>query len=157
MSKKIVSDRNHHPVVIDTGIKGTPAIEADVSREDVAAADGASIEGLLAASDKNQAIQTMARGARKIVQQMYSSGELDGVFGVGGVQGTVISTTAMQGLPIGIPKFVLSTVANGQATFGPFIGTRDIAIMHSVGDILGLNSLTPSDARARCRSDHRYG
>jgi uncharacterized protein (UPF0261 family) len=48
----------------------------------------------------------------------------------------------MRALPVGVPKVMLSTVANGQATFGPFVGTRDVTIIHSVADILGLNSLT---------------
>jgi uncharacterized protein (UPF0261 family) len=37
---------------------------------------------------------------------------------------------------------MVSTVASGQTPFGIYTGTRDITIMHSVVDILGLNSLT---------------
>ncbi|MGE5841605.1 MAG: Tm-1-like ATP-binding domain-containing protein, partial [Deltaproteobacteria bacterium] len=53
-----------------------------------------------------------------------------------------ICTFAMRALPIGVPKVMVSTVASGQTTFGIYTGTRDITIMHSVVDILGLNSLT---------------
>jgi uncharacterized protein (UPF0261 family) len=54
----------------------------------------------------------------------------------------MIGTTVMQALPFGVPKVVVSTVANGQTPFGPFTGTKDITIIHSVADILGLNIVT---------------
>jgi uncharacterized protein (UPF0261 family) len=37
---------------------------------------------------------------------------------------------------------MVSTVASGRATFGPYVGTKDIAMMHSVADIQGLNFVT---------------
>ena len=40
------------------------------------------------------------------------------------------------------PKVMISAVANGLATFGPFVGIRDIMILHSVADVLGLNAVT---------------
>jgi uncharacterized protein (UPF0261 family) len=48
----------------------------------------------------------------------------------------------MRALPLGVPKMMVSTVASGQTPFGIYTGTRDLTIMHSVVDILGLNSLT---------------
>jgi uncharacterized protein (UPF0261 family) len=48
----------------------------------------------------------------------------------------------MQALPFGVPKVMISAVANGLATFGPFVGIRDIMILHSVADVLGLNAVT---------------
>jgi uncharacterized protein (UPF0261 family) len=48
----------------------------------------------------------------------------------------------MRVLPLGVPKMMVSTVACGQTPFGIYTGTRDLTMMHSVVDILGLNSLT---------------
>jgi uncharacterized protein (UPF0261 family) len=48
----------------------------------------------------------------------------------------------MRSLPTGVPKIIVSTVASGHATFGPFVGTKDVTLMHSVADIQGLNFLT---------------
>ena len=140
--RDLIADRGHQPVVVDSGIMGEPAIEPAISRQEVAATVGTSIEELLAAGDKNHAISTMARGVTSIAAGLHSEGKLDGVIALGGVQGTVIGTAAMRALPVGVPKVMVSTVANGQATFGPFVGTRDITIMHSVADILGLNIIT---------------
>ena len=48
----------------------------------------------------------------------------------------------MRALPTGVPRLMVSTVASGRATFGPFVGTKDITMMHSVADMQGLNFLT---------------
>ncbi len=140
--RDLIAKRQHQPVVMDSGIQGEPAIEAAISRNEVAAAAGTSIEDLLAAGDKNRAISAMANGAAAIAVRLHAEGKLDAVIALGGVQGTVIGTAAMRALPVGVPKLMVSTVANGQATFGPFVGTKDLTIMHSVADILGLNIIT---------------
>ncbi|MCY4070866.1 MAG: Tm-1-like ATP-binding domain-containing protein [Chloroflexi bacterium] len=140
--RDLIAERGHQPVVVDSGVLGEPAIEATISRHGVAAAAGTSIEAVLARGDKNNAISTMAQGVTAIASRLHAEGKLDGVIALGGVQGTVIGTAAMRGLPVGVPKVMVSTVANGQATFGPFVGTKDITIMHSVADILGLNIIT---------------
>jgi uncharacterized protein (UPF0261 family) len=48
----------------------------------------------------------------------------------------------MQSLPIGAPKLMVSTIASGQNTFGPYVGTKDVTMMHSVADIQGVNAVT---------------
>jgi uncharacterized protein (UPF0261 family) len=48
----------------------------------------------------------------------------------------------MREIPFGVPKLMVSTVASGRATFGPFVGTKDIIMMHSVADIQGINFVT---------------
>ncbi|MDE2950554.1 MAG: Tm-1-like ATP-binding domain-containing protein [Chloroflexota bacterium] len=140
--RDLIANRGHQPVVIDSGIQGEPTIEATISRGEVAAAAETTIEDILAAGDKNNAISTMARGVTSISVRLRAEGKLDAVLALGGVQGTVIGTAAMRALPVGVPKLMVSTVANGQATFGPFVGTKDVTMMHSVADILGLNMIT---------------
>ena len=138
----VVRKRGYRPLLVDSGIKGAPRIPADITREEVAAAAGTTLADILALNDKNAAIDAMAQGTAAVVAQRHADGVLQGVLGMGGVQGTVISTRAMQALPVGVPKVMLSAVANGRATFGPYVGTKDIAIMHSVADIMGMNTLT---------------
>lgn len=48
----------------------------------------------------------------------------------------------MQVLPIGVPKLIVTPLASGRRQFGPFVGMRDVMVMHSVIDILGLNSVS---------------
>ena len=65
---------------------------------------------------------------------------MDGVLGLGGSAGTTIGTAAMRALPFGVPKLMVSTLASGQVR--PYVGVRDILMMHSVVDISGLNRIS---------------
>ncbi|MCT4686001.1 Tm-1-like ATP-binding domain-containing protein [Vallitalea sp.] len=128
--------------VIDCGIIGKPMMKSDITRFQVAESMGTSIEAIIEKRDKNAAIKTMTNGVKKVVMNLYNKGEVQGVISLGGVQGTVLATKAMKSLPVGVPKVMVSTVANGKATFGPFIGTKDVTMIHSVADISGLNMIT---------------
>lgn len=141
-ARQLIENRGHIPLTIDCGIMGAPALEPTITRQEVAAAAATTIEDILAKADKNYAIHTMTVGSTAIVRDLYRDGQLDGILGLGGGQGTIIGTTVMQALPFGVPKVMVSAVANGQAAFGPFVGIRDITIIHSVADVLGLNMVT---------------
>jgi uncharacterized protein (UPF0261 family) len=140
--RETIVQLGHYPIVIDPGILGQPAIPADVSRQAIAEAGGESLEALLARKDKAHAQAVMLRGLVHVVSQLFAEGGFAGVVAVGGAQGTALATAAMRALPVGIPKVMLSTVACGQTTFGPYVGTKDIAMIHSVADISGLNRVT---------------
>jgi uncharacterized protein (UPF0261 family) len=137
-----VRSRGANVRIIDPGVLGKPAVEADFTREQVARAGGGELAALVAAGDKGLAIQTMIDGTRAIVVRLYAEGKLGGVLAVGGGQGTAIGTAAMQALPIGVPKVMVSTMASGQNVFEPYVGTSDVTLMHSVADILGVNAIT---------------
>lgn len=136
-------------VLLDTGIldrrdPSTP--RPDISADDIAREGGEDRAELAARSSeketRNRGIRAMSKGSAKILKQLYDKGRIIGVIGLGGAQGTEICTYAMRALPLGVPKVMVSTVASGQTPFGIYTGTRDLTIMHSVVDILGLNSLT---------------
>jgi uncharacterized protein (UPF0261 family) len=77
----------------------------------------------------------MGEGAGRLLKEQYRAGRLAGVIGVGGNQGTAIASTAMRALPIGLPKLLVSTVASGNVR--GYVGDSDIAMLFSVGDLLG--------------------
>ncbi|MFQ6962738.1 MAG: Tm-1-like ATP-binding domain-containing protein [Oscillospiraceae bacterium] len=83
-----------------------------------------------------------AKVCRKRFAGCMTKRRIQGILSVGGAQGTAISTAAMQGLPIGFPKVMVSTVACGSAQFDDYVGNRDIAMIPSIADICGLNSIT---------------
>jgi len=130
------------PFVIDTGVLGEPTVEADIAREQVADAAGSSIEALIEGGDKSYALVVMAQGASRIVGELFRDGHLGGVISLGGSRGTALSTRVMQSLPVGVPKLMVSTIASGHNPFGPYVGTKDVTLMHSVADILGINAVT---------------
>jgi uncharacterized protein (UPF0261 family) len=129
-------------LVMDTGILAETGKATDITRHQVANAGGASIDELIASRDKGRCIGAMLKGASVLTKRLYAEGKFQGIISIGGAQGTDIGTAAMRELPFGVPKFMVSTVASGRATFGPFVGTKDIAMMHSVADIQGLNFIT---------------
>lgn len=140
--KERIKESGCQALVMDTGTLNGTAYDADVTRREVAAAGGMALEKMLAASDKGLCIRTMMRGCAALAKKLHLDGGFDGVLGIGGAQGTDIGTMAMRELPFGVPKFMVSTVASGRATFGPYVGTKDVVMMHSVADIQGINFLT---------------
>jgi len=70
-----------------------------------------------------------------VLKRQYWHGKLKGVLGIGGNQGTAIASIGMRALPIGFPKYLISTVASGNIR--PFVGAKDIAMVFSVSDLVG--------------------
>ena len=140
--RDLIASRGHIPLVVDIGILGEAKIVPDIDRHAVAAAAGTDIKAILARGSKNDAILSMRQGVTRIARDLVASGKVHGILGLGGGQGTVMMTGVMRELPFGFPKVMVSVIANGGQTFGPLVGTSDIAIIHSVADILGLNVIT---------------
>jgi uncharacterized protein (UPF0261 family) len=84
----------------------------------------------------------MADGASAILRGLLAEGKLGGVLSIGGSRGTALSTRVMQSLPVGVPKLMVSTMASGHNPFGPYVGTKDVTLMHSVADVQGINAVT---------------
>jgi uncharacterized protein (UPF0261 family) len=130
-------------LVMDSGILGeAEGIVPDISRREVAQAAGSTIDALRNAGSRGKAVEEMLKGVRAIALDLFSQGRIHGVTSLGGAEGIVLATAAMKVLPIGLPKLVVSPIASGRRMFGPFMGTRDIMVMHSVVDILGLNDIS---------------
>jgi len=127
-------------VVVDTGVLGEPRLAADVTREQVFEAADTSLAAVRAAGDRGRAVTLAADGAALIVGAAHAAGALSGVLGLGGGAGTTIGTRAMRALPIGVPKLMVSTLASGEVSH--FVGARDVFMLHSVVDLLGLNRIS---------------
>jgi uncharacterized protein (UPF0261 family) len=132
--------RGCNPIVVDVGILHPPTCEADVSRESVVNGAGMELAELLKTKDRRIAVQTMIQGAGSILGQLQRSGKVSGIVAVGGGTGTHIGMGVMRTLPLGFPKLMVSTVASRDMS--TLIGTKDISVMHSVVDILGLNPIS---------------
>lgn len=127
-------------LLIDLGVVGTPDLQADLSREDVAKAGGTPLEELLEEPSREASQPVMIAGATRLLRGRLESGELDAVLGLGGFQGTSVCTRIMRTLPYGLPKLMVSTAASGDTS--SYVDIKDITMMFSVGDILGLNPFT---------------
>ena len=128
---------NNIALVIDTGVVGTPTSEADITRQQVAQAGGTSLKTLLESPTREVAAPIMADGATHLVIDLVTQGKVNGIISMGGTQGTTLATKVMRALPYGFPKVMVSTMASGNVAH--WVGIKDITMMFSVTDILGLN------------------
>jgi uncharacterized protein (UPF0261 family) len=129
-------------LVIDSGILGAATIAADVTREDVARSGGHTLEAVRGAGSRGAAVTLMRDGVRATVLRLFDEGRVQGVLCLGGAEGALLGAAAMQALPIGVPKLLVSPCASGRRPFGDLIGESDISVMHSVVDILGLHGIS---------------
>jgi uncharacterized protein (UPF0261 family) len=89
--------------------------------------------------NRDKAIHAALSRGRKLLLECHEKGEVLGVISAGGGTGTYLSTGIMRVLPLGIPKVMVSTVAS--RNMSKTVGTKDITMIHSVSDILGVNSI----------------
>jgi len=130
-------------IVADSGILAGPLdIVPDVSRAEVARLGGKTIEALRQAGSRGEAVHGMLLGLQRLALNLFRDRRLDGVLCLGGAEGAVLGASAMLSLPIGIPKIIVTPIASGKRRFGPLVGTRDVMVVHSVVDILGLNPIS---------------
>lgn len=127
-------------LVIDVGAQGLPTFDAGISRDQVFRAADTTVQDILEANDRGKAIEAAAHGVVKIVHNLQEKENIQGVLSLGGSAGTTIGTAAMRALPFGVPKVMVSTLASGQVR--PYVGVRDICMIHSVVDISGLNRIS---------------
>jgi uncharacterized protein (UPF0261 family) len=128
--------------MMDVGILSPPRQRAELSQEEVAFRGGIPLTEARAMGDKALCTLNMIRGAEALTRELYRDGRIHGVVAIGGGQGTEIACTAMRALPMGVPALMVSTIANGLHTFGAYVGTKDLTMMHSVADLQGLNFVT---------------
>ena len=138
--KAEIERRGLRALVIDTGVVGEPLFAPEIGAAEVAEAGGSSLAALRAAGDRGAAIGVMATGAAAILKRLYDAGEVQGVLGMGGSAGTTIATTAMRGLPLGVPKVMVSTLAGGNVS--AYVGDSDILMLPSIVDVAGVNSIS---------------
>jgi len=130
-------------ISMDVSVLGDPTEQTDISKHDVAAAAGKTIQDAIDAGDENLAMQIMAAGASKLTSDLYADHKIDGMVGLGGTMGTDLVLDCCQALPLGVPKYVVSTVS-----FSPLIPANrlspDTQMILWAGGLYGLNSVCKS-------------
>jgi uncharacterized protein (UPF0261 family) len=126
--------------IMDAGIRGQSPLPVDISRDQVAEAGGTSLGQVQNIGHEGKALDVMITGAIQCAGALYEKGEIEGVIEIGGSMGTTLGTGVMRTFPIGFPKVMISTMASRNTR--PFVGTKDILMLHSVCDLSGLNRIT---------------
>lgn len=147
--KEQIERRGHKTLLVDVSI-GTGGIvtslKADVGCDEVVKSAGGTIEEIkkMLAKEREKATSLMAEGLTRKVMELHRAGELKGIIAIAGMTGTFLSLTAMKALPFGVPKLLISSVAAMPAyanRLAEYFGLRDITVMHTVVDTVGLNPL----------------
>lgn len=125
---------------MDVSVLGTPAAPTDYSKQDVASAASTTIESIIETGDENTAMQLMAKGASALAAQLYKQSLFDGVIILGGSMGTDLALDVCASLPLGVPKYIVSTVA-----FSSMIPAERLAadtqMILWAGGLYGLNAI----------------
>jgi uncharacterized protein (UPF0261 family) len=130
-------------LVLDSGILGEPlGCEPDISRAEVARAAGYDIDALRTIGTRGAAVERMIVGVERLAVQLFAADRCQGLICLGGAEGAVLGAAAAKALPIGVPKIIVSPIASGQRKFGPLVGRRDVMVVHSLIDILGINPIS---------------
>ncbi len=110
---------------------------ADIAATTIAEAHPDGAEAVFT-GDRGTAVKGMATAFEAWVTAHADT--LGGLISAAGTGGTALATPAMQALPIGVPKVMVSTVASGDV--GAYVGPSDILMMYSVTDVQGLNAIS---------------
>lgn len=127
-------------LTMDVSVLGDPEQPTDYSKHDVAEAGGSSIAAAIESGSEHVAMQIMSEGACKLARHLHDAGDVDGVIILGGTMGTDLALDVCQALPIGLPKYVVSTVS-----FSALIPAErlspDIQMILWAGGLYGVNSI----------------
>jgi uncharacterized protein (UPF0261 family) len=135
--KESIRGRGGTVLILDLSMSGY-ASGADIPSAEVARAAGADIEEIRSSRERKKITRQMIQGATKIATDLLASGRLGGVIGLGGSTGSLMATDVMRALPFGVPKLMVSSTAALPGLATRYIGTGDIAVMHTVIEISGL-------------------
>lgn len=132
--KALIKDANMYVKTLDISTTSPDQTVADYSNELIA---GYSPEPVFC-GDRGIAIKRMGIALTNFMKEHQD--EISGVIGLGGSGGTAMICPALQELPIGLPKLMVSTMASGN--IAKYIGSSDINMMYSVTDIAGVNRVS---------------
>ncbi len=141
--KRCIEAEGAHAPIMDVGVLGTPSFAPEYSNRDVAAAAGTTIEAIAALGDENAAMTKIAEGAVNLALDLHAAGQVQGVLALGGTMGTDLALDVTAALPLGMPKFIVTTVA-----YSPLIPPErlapDLMMILWAGGLYGLNSICRS-------------
>lgn len=135
-----IRDAGGQVLSMDVSVLGDTAMSIDFSKHDIAAAAGTDIQSVINSGDENSAMQLMAKGASAVVVELYAKRQFDGVLVLGGSMGTDLALDVCAVLPLGVPKYIVSTVA-----FSSMIPAQRLAadtqMILWAGGLYGLNAI----------------
>ncbi len=135
--------------IMDVGVLGEPSINIEYSKYEVATAANTTNAEIIAINDENLAMAKTAEGASKLVLSLYKNQKINGIIVLGGTMGTDLALDVCAVLPLGVPKFVVSTIA-----FSHLIPSErippDLMMILWAGGLYGLNDVCKMTLSMAC-------
>ena len=135
--------------IMDVGVLGNPNFAVEYTKHEVAKAANTSNEAIIALGDENLAMAKTAEGAANLTRMLYEQGQLDGIIVLGGTMGTDLALDVCAALPLGVPKFVVSTVAYSHL-IPPERIPADLMMILWAGGLYGLNDVCKMTLSLAC-------
>ncbi|MBW2341888.1 MAG: Tm-1-like ATP-binding domain-containing protein [Deltaproteobacteria bacterium] len=129
--KEVIESKGYSTITIDIGTTGLSNFPPDFSVCKLIN---------IKEAERSRMVEAVIEKAQELILDLYHQGKIGAIISAGGGTGTFMGTSIMKILPLGVPKFMVSTVA--ARDMSQTIGTKDITVMHSVVDMLGLNSIS---------------
>lgn len=136
-------------VMMDVSVLGDPPYIPAHDRHAVAKAAGSSIDRIATSGDENSAMTQMAQGAAELARRLHEAGEIDGMIALGGTMGTDLALDVALALPLGVPKFLVSTIAYSHLVPPERIAT-DLMMILWAGGLYGLNATCKAALSQAC-------
>ena len=137
---EVIRSQGGKVITMDVSVLGDPSQPTSYSKHDVAEEGGGSIQAAISSGDENHAMQIMANGASLLAARLHAGGAFDGLIVLGGTMGTDLALDVTSALPLGVPKYIVSTVS-----FSPLIPAERLAadtqMILWAGGLYGLNSV----------------
>jgi uncharacterized protein (UPF0261 family) len=141
--RRCVEGQGAAAAIMDVGVLGAPGFAPDYPNSRVAQAAGTTLGAIAALGDENEAMKKMAEGAVSVTLSLYRAGEVHGMLALGGTMGTDLALDVAAALPLGMPKFIVSTVAYSHLVPAERLAP-DLMMILWAGGLYGLNSVCRS-------------
>jgi uncharacterized protein (UPF0261 family) len=142
--KESIEERGHKTLLIDISMGGEPSFAGDITCAQIAASGGVDIEEIRASTDRRKISEIMTNGLIKKTADLYSQGRFDGIIVCGGATTSMIGCKALQALPFGVPKLVVSSSGAFEGLAHRLLGNKDMMLMHTYVDPVGVNYFAKS-------------
>jgi uncharacterized protein (UPF0261 family) len=133
--KNRIEQMGLNALTINVGTRAPSPAPVDLDLYPLVVENNAAIQ-----ESRDKAIAAMIQEAKARIRVLYEKEQIAGMISAGGGTGTHIATSIMHELPLGVPKVMVSTVAS--RNMAKTVGTKDITMLHSVADLLGVNSVS---------------
>jgi len=135
-----VLEHGARPLLVDCGVLGAPSVAVDVGADAIAERAGTSLDELRDDNDRGAAVGVLGRAVAGLLRELHDKDEVHGLVAAGGSNNATLFALAAEGLPFGVPKLLVSTVAAGDTR--PYVNAADVSLLYPIVDIEGLNAIS---------------